>query len=324
MTTYVLRRLMLYIPTLLGISLAIFLLLRVLPGDIAEIMVLGAGGGDASVNREAQEQAITELRRQLGLDKHVAVQFWDWISSASRGDFGVSFWTKELVRKEIGQRLPLTVELCVLSIMVAIVIAIPVGVLAAVHQNSLLDYALRIFSLAGLSIPAFYAAIMLILFLVVNFRWIPPLGVKMLWENPADNLQQLILPALVLGYELSAITSRMVRSTMLEVLREDFVRTARAKGLADFVVVTRHVLRNAMIPVITIVGLQIAGLLGGSVVIETVFALPGMGTALVGSILHRDYPMVQAIILLFATLVLTVNLLVDVMYAWLDPRIRFG
>lgn len=323
MSTYIIRRLMLYVPTLIGISLAIFLLLRALPGDIAEIMVIGTNESDAA-NLAANQEAIAQIRHAYGLDQPLPVQYVGWVANLAHGDFGVSFWTKKPVGNEIQNRLPLTTELCLIAIVIAILLAIPMGVISSVRSNSAIDYVIRMLSLGGLSIPSVYASIMLILFLVVMFKWLPPLGVKTLLENPGQNLQQLMLPSLLLAYELAAVTTRMTRSAMLEVVGEDYVRTARAKGLARTVITLRHQLPNALVPVITLLGLQVAALLGGSVIIETVFGLPGMGTLLVGSIQHRDYPTVQAIVLLYAVLVMTVNLMVDIAYARLDPRIRLA
>jgi len=241
-----------------------------------------------------------------------------------RLDFGNSYWTRQPVIEELKRRYPITANLAVMSLLLGTFIAIPVGVLSAIRQDTLADYAARVFVISGLSIPNFWLAILIILGLVHYFKWLPPLDYAPLWVDPWQNFKQLVFPALVTGYRLSAIGARMTRSSILEVLRDDYVRTARSKGLRERVVVLKHALRNALLPVITIIGLELLTLFGGLVVIETVFTVPGIGRYLVDAITHRDYPSVQALVFMFAVLVVTVNLLVDIVYGFLDPRIRYG
>jgi peptide/nickel transport system permease protein len=318
MATYILRRILLMIPTLLGAVTLIFLLMRLLPGDVA-LYILGSGESS-----EVNQQALQQIRQDLGLDKPLIVQYGRWLWGAVRLDFGNSYWTRQPVIEELKRRYPITANLAVMSLLLGTLIAIPVGVLSAVRQDTLADYAARVFVIAGLSLPNFWLAILVILGLVHYFKWLPPLNYSPFWVDPLQNFKQLIFPALVTGYRLSAIGARMTRSSILEVLRDDYVRTARAKGLRDVVVVLKHALRNALLPVITIIGLELLTLFGGLVVIETVFTIPGIGRYLVDAITHRDYPSVQALVFMFSVLVVTVNLLVDIVYGFLDPRIRYG
>lgn len=318
MRRYIAVRLLQFIPSLLGVSIAVFVLLRVMPGDVASLILLGQGGGV-----QPREEDIVALRHQLGLDVPLHVQYGDWLWGLVRLDPGRSLWYDAPIRTEVLRALPVTAELIVLTLVASLAISIPLGVLSAIRQNTWLDHALRVFSVAGLSMPTFWSGTLVLLFLVAFFNWIPPLGISMLWEDPWANVKQMVLPALTLGYFLSAMTSRMVRSAMVEVLREDYVRTAWAKGLRERVVVLRHAFRNASLPVISLVGVQFAIILGGTVVIEQIFTLPGIASDLVNAIFHRDYPMVEAIVMLFAFLILVVNLVIDMTYAWLDPRIRY-
>ncbi|MBI4308048.1 MAG: ABC transporter permease [Chloroflexi bacterium] len=318
MRRYVAVRLLQFIPSLLGVSIAVFVLLRIMPGDVASLILLGQGGGV-----QPREEDIIALRHQLGLDVPIHVQYVDWLWGLVRLDPGRSLFYDVPIRAEILRTLPVTAELIVLTLAVSLAISIPLGVLSAIRQNTWLDHALRVFSVAGLSMPTFWSGTLVLLFLVTLFNWIPPLGISMLWEDPWANVKQMVLPALTLGYFLSAMTSRMVRSAMVEVLREDYVRTAWAKGLRERVVVLRHAFRNASLPVVSLVGVQFAIILGGTVVIEQIFTLPGIASDLVNAIFHRDYPMVEAVVMLFAFLILAVNLVIDMMYAWLDPRIRY-
>jgi peptide/nickel transport system permease protein len=254
----------------------------------------------------------------------VIVQYGEWVWNALRFDFGNSYWTRQPVIDELGRRYPMTANLAFLSLILGTLIAIPVGVLSAVRQDTLIDYGARIFTIAGLSVPNFWLAILIILGLVHYFKWLPPLDYAPFWVDPWLNFKQLVFPALVTGYRLSAIGARMTRSSVLEVLREDYVRTARAKGVRERVVVLRHALQNALLPVITIIGIELLVLFGGLVVVETVFTIPGIGRFLVDAITHRDYPSIQALVFVFAAFVLVVNLLVDIVYAILDPRIRYA
>ena len=318
MTTYIVRRILLMIPTLLGAVTLIFLLMRLLPGDVA-LYILGSGESS-----EVNKQALEQIRQDLGLDQPLIVQYGRWLWGAVRLDFGNSYWTRQPVIEELKRRYPITANLAVMSLLLGTLIAIPVGVLSAVRQDTLADYAARVFVIAGLSLPNFWLAILIILGLVHYFQWLPPLDYAPFWVDPWLNVKQLVFPALVTGYRLSAIGARMTRSSILEVLRDDYVRTARAKGLREYVIVLKHALRNALLPVITIIGLELLTLFGGLVVIETVFTIPGIGRYLVDAITHRDYPSIQAVVFMISVFVVTVNLLVDIVYGFLDPRIRYG
>jgi peptide/nickel transport system permease protein len=313
---YLIARLMLMVPTLLGVAVATFVLLRVAPGDIA---VLHLGGDSGIVTPEA----IQAERARFGLDRPAWVQFVDWTSGLVRGDLGQSMWTERPVATELSLRFELSVELALLALAVSLCVALPLGTLSAVWRNSPVDYAVRVFSVGGLAMPAFWLGVLVILGLLILFRWSPPVTFTPLLVDPLANLSQLIWPALAVGYRSAAVLARMMRSTLLDVLREDFVRTARAKGLREQLVVTRHATRNAVLPVVTLAGLEFATLLGGLVVTEQVFNLNGLGKLLVDAISHRDYTMTQALVMLTAMLFLVTNLVVDVGYAWLDPRVRF-
>ena len=318
MRTYILRRILLMIPTLLGAVTLIFLIMRLLPGDVA-LYILGSDES-SEMNREA----LQRIRNELGLDQPLIVQYGEWVWKALRFDFGNSYWTRQPVIEELGRRYPMTASLAFLSLILGTLIAIPIGVLSAVRQDTMVDYAARIFSIAGLSVPSFWLAILIILGLVHYFKWLPPLDYAPFWVDPWLNFKQLVFPALATGYRLSALGARMTRSSILEVLREDYVRTARAKGVQERVVVLRHALKNALLPVITIIGIELLVLFGGLVVVETVFTIPGIGRFLVDAITHRDYPSIQALVFVFSAFVLVINLLVDIVYGVLDPRIRYA
>lgn len=304
------------IPTLLGVALLVFLLLRVAPGDIVELKYAGSG-------TFAPKEALDRERAQLGLDKPVAQQFVSWISGVVRFDFGESMWTGQPIRREIKVRLELSLELAVMATLVAMLLAIPLGTLAALKQDTWVDYAVRIFSIAGLAMPSFWLGIVIILGFLILFKWMPPLTFTSFWVDPRANLAQLIWPALAVGYRYSAMATRMTRSAVLEVLRDDYVRTARAKGLGEAVVVLKHALRNALLPIVTVIGLEFAFLIGGLVVTEQVFNLNGIGMLFVESVTHRDYTMTQALVLLVAFVFILMNFVVDLLYAWLDPRIHY-
>ncbi len=318
MQQYLMRRLMMAVPVLFGLSLAIFASIRIVPGDV--IVSLTADAGNVP-----QEQRDA-LRQKLGLDKPFAVQYVRWASGIVRGDFGTSLWRGTSVSRELRRTMPVTIELALFSFAVAVCVAIPVGVLSAVRQDTWLDYLGRLFSIGALSMPDFWLGTMAVLYLSIWFGWIPPIGggFRGLFENPSANLQVIALPALILGLRLSASGMRMTRSAMLEVLREDYIRTAWSKGLRERSVIARHALRNSLIPVITIFGAQIGVLLGGSIVMETLFGLPGMGRLTFEAVQLRDYPQVQANVMVIGTIVVGLNLLVDLTYGWLDPRIRYG
>lgn len=317
MQEYILRRVLLMIPTLLGVSFIIFVIMRIIPGDVATLIATRGGEGTAT------EQEIANLREKLGLTDSLPIQYVKFIGGVLKLDVGNSLWSERPVIKELVSRLPLTMELAILSIIISLIIAIPVGVLSAIRQDTWVDYLFRLVSIAGLAMPNFWIGVLIILLMSIYFRWIPPLGYTDLFVDPWKNLQQMIWPALALGYRLSAIVSRMTRSTMLEVLREDYIRTAWAKGLRERVIIFRHALKNALLPVITITGIQLGALMGGTVIMETIFTLPGIGRLLIDSINHRDYPVVQTIVLMLAFIFASVNLVVDLLYAWFNPRIRY-
>jgi peptide/nickel transport system permease protein len=320
MRSYVVRRILLFIPALIGASMLIFVLMRLVPGDIAEILVYQTGSETSGV----QQKQIQQIRQELGLNQPVAVQYLSWIGGALRGDFGKSYTQRRPVWNILRERFPRSMELAILTLAIALVWAIPLGVVSAVHQNRPIDYLARIASLSGLSLPLFVTGALILYGLVRVFHWIPPLEFVPFSESPVENLKQLIWPALAQAYYISAPITRLTRSQMLEVIREDYVRTARAKGLAERAVVYRHALRNSLLPVVTFVGWWGGRLLGGLVIMEIIFVVPGMGTALVQAVSQRDYPTVQAMVFVMALVFLLVNLLVDLVYVWLDPRIHYA
>jgi peptide/nickel transport system permease protein len=316
MRTYLAKRILLIIPTLLGVASLVFVIMRVIPGDVALLIL----GGDSGQIDRAQ---LAAMHHRLGLDQPLLVQFGHWLWAVLHFDFGNSLWTGRPVVEELLVRLPLSLELAVLATIVAVLLAIPFGMLAAVRQDGWLDYVIRVISIGGLAIPSFWAGILVILFLVLYFGWGPPLEFTPPWVDPWANFQQMVWPVVTVGYRYAAVTTRMTRSTLLEVMREDYIRTAWAKGLAQRVIVVRHALKNAMLPVITLIGTEFAFLIGGLVVTETVFTLNGVGRFVVDAVAHRDYPVVQALVFVIAFGFVIVNLLIDLTYAWFDPRIRF-
>jgi peptide/nickel transport system permease protein len=318
MWQYALKRVLLMVPTLVGVAVLVFVLMRVIPGDIVEVRFIGGGGGQFV----SQEQ-LKQERARFGLDKPLWRQFADWMAGIARLDFGVSMWTGSPVTEEIKLRLALSLQVAVMATIVATLLAIPLGVLAAVRQDTWVDYAVRVFSIAGLAMPSFWLGILMFLGFLVFFKWLPPMVYTPFWVNPWQNLAQLIWPALAVGYRYSSVATRMTRSAMLEVLREDYIRTARAKGLWQKLVLTRHALKNAMLPVLTVIALEFAFLLGGLVVTEQVFNLNGLGLLFVQAIARRDYTLTQALVLIVAFTFIFVNLLVDLAFAWVDPRIRY-
>jgi peptide/nickel transport system permease protein len=317
MQRYIFKRLLLMIPTLFGVAVITFVLLRMLPGDIVLLKLAGDGG-------QVSDAVLQEERARLGLDRPLPQQFTEWIAGAARLDFGLSMWTGRPIGQEVGLRLELSLQLMIMATIIATLLAVPLGALAAVKQDTWVDYAVRLFSIAGLAIPSFWLGIMIIMFLLSYFNYLPPLTFTPFWQDPVENLSQLIWPALAVGYRYSAVATRMTRSTLLEVLRNDYVRTARAKGLAERVVVIRHALRNALLPVITVIGLEFAFLLGGLVVTEQVFNLNGIGKLMVEAVLRRDYTLTQALILLVSGTFVIANLLIDLLYVALDPRISYS
>jgi peptide/nickel transport system permease protein len=315
MHKYIIRRLLLAIPVLLLASLIVFGLMRVMPGDA--LTALMAESGNVS------ERELQKLRKDLGLDLPYYEQYLIWLWQMVSLNPGYSIFTSEPIPVALKKSIPVTIELTLLAMILGLVIAIPLGVLSATRQDKPSDYVGRLVAISGLSLPDFWLGTLVITFAAIWFGWIPPLGYVSVWESPWTNLQQFLLPAAVLGFRLSAATMRMTRSTLLEVLREDYVRTAWAKGLGERVIIYKHALKNALIPVVTIIGGQLGTLLAGTVIVETIFALPGMGRLTVEAILYRDYPIVQTNVMLVAGTLVTLNLLVDLTYAWLDPRIHY-
>ena len=317
MRGYLAKRLLLVIPTLLGVASVVFVIMRVIPGDVALLILGGDDGG------RIDRAQLAAMHRQLGLDQPLLAQFGHWLWGVLHFNFGNSLWTGQPVMAELVARLPLSLELAVLATMVSVLLAIPLGMLAAVRQDTWVDYVVRVVSIGGLAIPSFWVGILIILFLVISFGWGPPLEYTLPWVDPWANFQQMVWPVVTVGYRYAAVTTRMTRSTLLEVLRDDYIRTAWAKGLGERAVVFRHALKNAMLPVITLVGTEFAFLIGGLVVTETVFTLNGVGRFVVDAVAHRDYPVVQALVFVIALGFVVVNLLIDLTYAWFDPRIRY-
>src|SRR5262247_2786936 len=315
MYKYVLRRLFMAVPVLVLASLIVFGLMRVMPGDALTALMAESGN--------VGQRELQHVRQSLRLDLPYYQQYLIWLGQMLSLNPGDSIFTGEPIAVSLKRAVPVTLELAALAMILGLVIAIPVGVISATRQDTAADYVGRVVAVSGLSLPDFWLGTLVITFAAIWFHWIPPIGYVSLWESPWRNLQQFLLPAAVLGFRLSAATMRMTRSTVLEVMREDYVRTAWAKGLGERIVVYKHALKNALIPVVTIVGGQLGVLLAGTVVVETIFALPGMGRLTVEAILFRDYPVVQTNVMLVATALVTLNLLVDLTYAWLDPRIRY-
>jgi peptide/nickel transport system permease protein len=316
MTGYIGRRLLFVLPVLFAVSVMVFALMRFLPGDAVTVLT-------AEQSTMTEEQRA-EMRRVFGLDRPAAVAYVEWLAGAIRGDFGRSLETRAPVSELILAKLPVTIELTLVSVAISLMIAFPIGIYSALRANTVVDTVCRTAAVLGMSMPNFWFAILLLLLLSKGFGWLPPYDQTGLFQNPWANAQQMALPALTLGWTLSASTMRMIRATMLDTLRQEYLTTARAKGLANGTVVVRHALPNALIPVVTVVGLQLGALLGGAVVIEQVFALPGVGWLLVGAIGIRDYPVVQGAVLFLAAVFVLVNLIVDIAYAYLDPRIRYA
>lgn len=316
MLRYTINRILLMIPTLLGVAILVFVMLRMMPGDIVELRFLMEGGA-------ADPATLAAERVRLGLDKPLWQQFIDWIAGIFVGDFGISMWTGRPVVDEIASRLELSMQVAIMATIMATVIAIPLGTVAALFKDTWIDQVIRVFAIAGLAIPSFWLGMLIILALLLNFNWIPPLTYTPIYEDPWTNLSQLIWPAMAIGYRYSAVATRMTRSTILEVLQEDYIRTARAKGVFERLVVSRHAMRNAMLPVITVIGLEFAFLIGGLVVTEQVFNLNGIGKLFVETVSRADYTMVQALVMLVATFFILINFAVDMLYAALDPRIRY-
>jgi peptide/nickel transport system permease protein len=318
MAKYVLQRLMLAILTIFGVTIVIFLAMRVLPGDPLA-MIYGEATG-IYVLTEAEVQAA---RASLGLDKPLHMQYLSWMADVLRGDLGHSFWVDTPIRDTILRRGPITAQIALLSILLSWVIGMPVGIISALWRESTLDYVLRFLVTLFMAIPSFWLGLAMILFTVLVFNWRPSITIVQFWDNPQQNMLMVIGPSIAIGTGIAALIARMTRTTVLETLREDYVRTARAKGLGQWMVVSRHVLKNAMLPVITLSGLALAGLLGGAVAVERAFGFPGLGSALAQAAVERDWMMVQNLTLLFAVIFVFINLAIDLLYAWIDPRIRY-
>jgi len=315
---YILRRLATAVPTIVGITVLIFVAMRILPGDpIAQIATEGQGQYTLSA------EELASARASLGLDRPLPLQYLGWMADVFRGDFGHSFWNTEPIRAVIVRRGAISLEIALLAVLLSWAIGVPVGILSATHRNSWLDNLVRLFMTLFLAIPSFWIGLSMVLFLVLVFTWRPPLAIVQPWEDPATNLQPVLGPALALGVGLAAGLARMTRSAMLEAMHEDYVRTARAKGLRERSVVARHVLRNALLPIVTTSGAAMGALLGGAVATETAFGVPGLGNYLVQALNKRDWMVIQNLVLLYGIIFVAINLLVDLSYAWIDPRIRY-
>jgi peptide/nickel transport system permease protein len=316
MWTYIIRRVLQGILVLFLVSFVVFSLVRLLPGD-AILMQLDQAAAPT-------QETLQKARQELGLDRPFLEQYRVWISGVLRGDLGNSLTSRRPVLQELLKRINLTSHLAIMSLVIALLIAIPVGVLAAVRQDTMADYLGRLFAILGLSLPDFWLATVAITFLAIWFRWMPPIGFAPIWVEPTRNLSQLLLPALIIGARLAAVSMRMTRSSLLEVLRQDYIRTAWAKGLRQRVVIVKHAFKNAFIPVVTIIGQQFSVLLGGTVIVEFIFLQPGVGSLMLDAVVLRDYTLIQGAVLFFAAVTVAMNLLVDLSYAWLDPRIRYS
>jgi peptide/nickel transport system permease protein len=316
MFVFIGRRILLTLPALFGVALVVFLLMRAIPGDVISQLV--------GVEQEVSPERMEELRRIFGLDLPIHVQFGRWLSAALQGDLGTSLRTGRSIATDLALRFPATLQLALMSLTIALAMAVPIGIVAALNRGRWPDYLGSAFVLVGLSVPSFFLAILLILLFSLRLGWLPPAGFVPFLEDPLESTRRMLLPSLSLGLILAAATTRIMRSTMLEILSRDFVRTARAKGLGERSVTLRHALRNALIPVVTVVGLQFGSLLGGTVIIEQVFSIPGVGRFALEGINLRDYPVVQGAVLVIAGAFVFVNLVVDILYAFIDPRVRYG
>ena len=316
MLKYAIKRILLMIPTLLAVAVIVFLVLRVVPGDIVELKLTAEGG-------EVSLEQIEAEKTRLGLNDPLHVQFIKYMSGLPRGDLGISLWTEEPVSAEIAARIGLSFELALLSTILAVIIAFPLGTLSALFRWTILDYIIRILTIGGIAVPSFWLGMLLIMLVLATIGSLPPLGTVSLFADPLVNLQQMIWPAISVGYRYSSVVARMLRSSILEVLSEDYIRTARAKGLYEKIVIVKHGMRNALLPTVTVIGLEFAFLLGGLVVTESVFNLNGIGKLFVDSVVRNDLNLLQGLVLTVATAFVVVNLLIDLFYAALDPRIRY-
>jgi peptide/nickel transport system permease protein len=317
MLTFLVRRLLLIIPTLVGVAVAVFFLIRVMPGDVV-VVKLRADGAAVS------EETIQAERKRLGLDKPLYQQFGEYMWGLARFDLGKSLWTGDSVGKEILTRFPVSFQVAIMATLIAVIIAVPLGTLSALYRDTWVDYVVRIIAVSGLAIPSFWLGMLLILMLLSVFNWLPKIGYVSIFEDPVANLSALIWPAISVGYRYAAVATRMMRSALLEVMREDYIRTARAKGVFQKLVVRRHALRNSLLPVVTVVGLEFAFLIGGLVVTEQVFNLNGIGKLFVDATTRGDFNLIQGLVLMIAVIFIIVNLIVDLIYGLLDPRIRLS
>jgi peptide/nickel transport system permease protein len=315
MQAFVIRRIAALVPTLFFASVIVFMVVRLIPGDVIDLMLSQDGGAD-KLDRGA-------LERALGFDRPMVEQYLRWIGGVLfEGDFGLSLWRQTPVADMLAARLPVTLELSLLALAIALAIALPIGILSAIRQDTAADYIARSFSIFMLAVPGFWIATIVVVFPAIWWGWSPEVKFTPFREDPLANLKQLIIPALIMGTSLSAVTIRMMRTTMLEVLRQEYVRTAWAKGLSERVVVVRHVLKNALIPVVTVIGLQATLLIGGSVIMEQIFVIPGMGLLLIEAVFDRDYPIVTGVFLVTGVAIVLINFLVDLSYGLLDPKVR--
>lgn len=323
MYKYILKRVLLMIPTLIGAAVLVFFLLRLIPGDVCELRLAGSG-------LYADPEEIELCRTNLGLNDPILVQFADFVWGFFILDLGDSMWTGKPITFEIGLRFQLSLQVALMATFVAVLISIPLGTISAIKQDTWIDYVVRTFSIAGIAIPSFWLGIIIILGLLILTQkflgepWMPPIEYVSPFEDPLGNMAQLIWPAVATGYRYSAVATRMTRSALLEVLREDYIRTARAKGLLEKVIINRHALKNSLLPVVTVIGIEFAFLMGGLVVTEQVFNLNGLGKLFVESVLNNDYSMTQALVMIVVAVFVFTNFVVDLFYAWLDPRIRYG
>jgi len=317
MQAYLVRRLLALIPTLFFASLIVFVTVRMIPGDVIDLMLSQNDIAAAKLGRE-------QLEKALGLDQPMWIQYWRWVGAILfHGDFGNSLWQSTPVREQLMARLPVTFELGAMALVVGLLVAIPIGVFSAVRQDTAGDYVARSFSILMLAVPSFWLGTMVTVFPSIWWGWSPPMQFVPFAKDPVGNLSQMITPAIILGCALSAITMRLTRTMMLEVLRQDYIRTAWAKGLGERLVVTRHALRNALIPVVTLIGLQAPLLIGGAVIMEQIFVIPGMGLLLLDAVSQRDYPIITGVFLIVGVAVMFINLIVDLSYGLLDPKVRY-
>ena len=317
MLRYTINRVLLMIPTLLGVAVLVFFLLRVVPGDVVEIKLRGDGGN-------VSQETIELERKRMGLDKPLLVQFGEWMVGMATLDFGKSMWTERPVIEEIALRLELSLQVALMATFFAVLLAVPMGTAAALFRDTWIDYVVRILTIGGLSIPSFWFGMLIMLTLLAFFNWLPPITFTPIYVDPLANLTQLVWPAMAVGYRYCAVVARMIRSSLLEVLNEDYIRTARAKGVFEKLVISRHALRNALLPAITVIGLEFTFLIGGLVVTEQVFNLNGIGQLFVQSVSRNDFTLIQGMVMLIAAFYVFVNLGIDLLYAVFDPRIRYG